>query len=304
MNDIQRKIDELIDHYRYATKVAEALGVSRMALANWRDGKVEISDENRTRVEMLHAEKIVVPSLTKGDTDRVVKEILRTDFSPWLENFDIVTEISRQNAFGSLEIELDVGPEEFDNAMTETVIEKDIERSRYLQMVNLGNLTMRIIEESLEGRIGPIGIGTIKEWHYALFQGVRRDAGRFSTHMRIIPAVDIPLTHPEDIEEEMALWVREFAEAENLFSIAKGHESFELIHPFGDGNGRVGRLIMVCQCTKQGLLPPLIDKQNKALYYSVLKSAQLEGNINALTWFLARSILRQKERLERAKKRR
>lgn len=49
------------------------------------------------------------------------------------------------------------------------------------------------------------------------------------------------------------------------------HEAFESIHPFQDGNGRVGRLVMFKECLKYGVMPFIIDAEHKAYYYRGLK---------------------------------
>ena len=56
--------------------------------------------------------------------------------------------------------------------------------------------------------------------------------------------------------------------------IAGFHVNFELIHPFGDGNGRVGRLLMAVQCLTAGYLPLVIENEKKLEYYEVLEYAQ------------------------------
>lgn len=50
------------------------------------------------------------------------------------------------------------------------------------------------------------------------------------------------------------------------------HHKFESIHPFEDGNGRVGRLIMFKECLKNGITPFIIDVEHQAFYYRGLKN--------------------------------
>ena len=49
------------------------------------------------------------------------------------------------------------------------------------------------------------------------------------------------------------------------------HVRFERIHPFQDGNGRVGRLIMFKECLKYGIVPFIIEDNLKMFYYRGLK---------------------------------
>jgi len=54
------------------------------------------------------------------------------------------------------------------------------------------------------------------------------------------------------------------------------HHKFESIHPFQDGNGRVGRIIMFKECLANGILPFIIDHEHKLFYYRGLKEFQNE----------------------------
>jgi Fic family protein len=80
-------------------------------------------------------------------------------------------------------------------------------------------------------------------------------------------------TLPENVETEMnklSDWYHSHAEI--LFeNIIEYHYRFEEIHPFQDGNGRVGRLIMFRECLKNGHIPFIIDDNDKQFYYRGLK---------------------------------
>ena len=64
----------------------------------------------------------------------------------------------------------------------------------------------------------------------------------------------------------------------NIFAIAEFHSNFELIHPFGDGNGRIGRLLMVQQCLELKYPPIIIENKNKSEYYDVLEYSQRKSS--------------------------
>lgn len=77
--------------------------------------------------------------------------------------------------------------------------------------------------------------------------------------------------------------------------IAKTHAIFELIHPFGDGNGRTGRLIMFIQALQHNITPPLVLKERKRAYYKYLESADITEGYDLLAMFIAESILKTDE---------
>jgi len=87
-------------------------------------------------------------------------------------------------------------------------------------------------------------------------------------------------TLPENVETDMHKlnqWYLSLSEI--VFeNIVEYHFRFETIHPFQDGNGRVGRLIMFRECLKNGIIPFIIDDEHKLFYYRGLKEfAQVRG---------------------------
>lgn len=62
----------------------------------------------------------------------------------------------------------------------------------------------------------------------------------------------------------------------NIEDIIEFHQQFESIHPFQDGNGRVGRLIMFKECLANNIIPFIIDEEHKYFYYRGLKNWKKE----------------------------
>lgn len=74
---------------------------------------------------------------------------------------------------------------------------------------------------------------------------------------------------PENVGKEMSNLISYYNNKKNktLVDIIEFHVEFERIHPFQDGNGRVGRLIMVKECLKYNIVPFIISDDLKILYY-------------------------------------
>ena len=72
------------------------------------------------------------------------------------------------------------------------------------------------------------------------------------------------------------------AEKITLYDIAKFHAQFENIHPFQDGNGRVGRMIILKQCLDHNIVPMIIRDIHKAEYNRYLNKAQHEQDYKGL----------------------
>lgn len=83
----------------------------------------------------------------------------------------------------------------------------------------------------------------------------------------------IKTTKTKDVEKEMRNLLKKYnrKKSKSFEEIIEFHYMFERIHPFQDGNGRVGRLIMFKECLKNNIVPFIIDESLKEFYYRGLK---------------------------------
>ena len=83
----------------------------------------------------------------------------------------------------------------------------------------------------------------------------------------------INTSSPENVEgdlDELLIWYNDLKN-KKIEDIIEFHVRFELIHPFGDGNGRVGRIIMYKECLKNNIIPFIILDKDKPYYIRGLK---------------------------------
>ncbi len=85
-------------------------------------------------------------------------------------------------------------------------------------------------------------------------------------------------TLPENVAREMRQLLEDYntLPSKDLKDLVAFHVAFERIHPFQDGNGRVGRLILLKECLKHGIVPFIIEDDLKLFYYRGLREWQNE----------------------------
>ncbi|WP_346911309.1 Fic family protein [Faecalicatena orotica] len=135
------------------------------------------------------------------------------------------------------------------------------------------NYMLDTCEEILSQRL-------IKEYHYRLKAGVFEDIangypiGEYRNRRNMVS--DIMTSTPENVEEDMKVLLEDYnsKEPHSLKDLAKFHARFEKIHPFQDGNGRAGRMILFKECLRSCVMPFIIGDDRKAEYYECLNNAQ------------------------------
>lgn len=117
----------------------------------------------------------------------------------------------------------------------------------------------------------------IKQLHYVLKSGTsdsRKAWFAVGDYKKLVNEVGgKETTSPENVPAELRKLIKKYntAKTKSLQEIIEFHYEFESIHPFQDGNGRVGRLIMFKECLRSGITPFIIEDDMKEYYYRGLK---------------------------------
>lgn len=143
---------------------------------------------------------------------------------------------------------------------------------------------MQFICDNLE-ELPPLSLELIKKIHFLLCQNaIDGMAGAFKTIPNMIIGAGFTPVPPYMVITELQEWIWNLeAQLENqekegiIEAICRQHIAFERIHPFSDGNGRVGRALMVYTCLQKGIAPIVVTKEDKAEYISYLNTEDVIG---------------------------
>lgn len=141
-------------------------------------------------------------------------------------------------------------------------------------------------EFMLDNISASIDIDFIRDLHALLMDRIHRESGIFKKNDNAILGANFETTKKEFVLQEMKFWISEiYSELDSAESIpticqiiAKYHIVFEKIHPFADGNDRIGRLLINKLLIEKNLLPVVILNKEKLKYYDYLANE----NINEL----------------------
>lgn len=135
----------------------------------------------------------------------------------------------------------------------------------------------RCIDLAIEGANTKLSESFIKQLHYILKTGTtdaQKSWFKVGDYKMIENEVGGSETvRPEDVASEMKALLADYnSKSEITFDdILDFHVRFESIHPFQDGNGRVGRLIMFKECLKHNIVPFIITEELKMFYCRGIK---------------------------------
>lgn len=135
----------------------------------------------------------------------------------------------------------------------------------------------RCIDIIIDQARSPLSEKLIKELHLVLQNGTsdsRKEWFSVGDYKKLPNEVGgIETTAPEEVPVKIRKLLAEYNSKRNktIDDIINFHVNFERIHPFQDGNGRVGRLIMFKECLKYNIVPFIVEDNLKLYYYRGLK---------------------------------
>lgn len=140
----------------------------------------------------------------------------------------------------------------------------------------------RCIDQVIDTAKSNLSEKLIKEIHLILKNGTsdnRKDGSAVGDYKNMPNEVGgMETALPEEVRDRMKVLLLKYNSIRNinLEDIIDFHVQFERIHPFQDGNGRVGRLIMLKECLRYNIVPFIIEDDIKMFYYQGLKQWNTE----------------------------
>ena len=147
-----------------------------------------------------------------------------------------------------------------------------------------------------------LSVSIIKEVHADLTDRLQYDKGQFKKNENLIIGADFQTASPSEtpflvqqLVDNLEYRLENAAtDEEKLERILDAHIQFERIHPFSDGNGRTGRVIMNYSLLQEGFPPLIIEKETKATYIELLAKQDLDGFMSFAKEILAKEQKRMK----------
>lgn len=137
----------------------------------------------------------------------------------------------------------------------------------------------------------PLSQELIKKFHFELKSGVFEDRangyaiGDYKKRPNMVGMYHT--VRPENVLSEMEKLLNwYFEQSIDISVIAEFHAKYECIHPFQDGNGRTGRIILFRECLKNNIIPAIIEDDNRNIYVEALRQYREEKSVKKMVELL------------------
>ena len=263
-------------------EIAEALEVKPATISKYESGMLEPNIESLKKLAKLF--DISIDELLKEDNFDISKinilEVLREQKDMKLKgNLYHNTQITF--AYNTNHIEGSKLTEDQTRYIYETntlISEKDsiTDIDDVLETAN----HFKLVDYMLEIADKNLTVDIIKEFHKILKEGTsdsRKEWFNVGEYKKLPnEAGNIKTTEPKNVVRDMGKLLEWYNSLEKITinEIIEFHSKFEKIHPFQDGNGRVGRIIMFKECLKNNIVPFIILDKDKLFYYRGLNQYQ------------------------------
>lgn len=138
----------------------------------------------------------------------------------------------------------------------------------------------------------PLSLRLIREFHALVLNNDIENRGKFKQSNNEILGADFETVPYYLVEEKLTELIDKFNNSDEdiITKVSCFHADFEKIHPFIDGNGRTGRLLLNLELMKNGYPITVIRNEDREEYYNVLGAAQTNSDYSLIINFMKQSI--------------
>ena len=138
----------------------------------------------------------------------------------------------------------------------------------------------------------PLSIRLIREFHALVLNDDIENRGKFKQSNNEILGTNFETVPYYLVEEKLMELIDKYNNSRDdiIAKVSCFHADFEKIHPFINGNGRTGRLLLNLELMKNGYPITVIRNEDRDEYYTALETAQVESNYNLLADFIEKSV--------------
>lgn len=279
-------------------KLALKLGVSFPTLNSWINSKSQPRKSAEERINELYLTYTGGKTIPKNELEAkknalkkmskeyisVLKEI--TQYPDIRDQFTLSLTYNTNSIEGSTLTEEETAEVLFQNkALANKTLVEQLEAKNH-------QTAWEFLLRYLESGFQVIDEALILKLHGILMNGIRDDAGLYRRYGVRIVGANIPTANHIKIPDLMQSLITDIGRKEEdvLGHAAKIHSRFEKIHPFSDGNGRIGRLLIHAMLLKKNLPPAVIKQEHKQLYYTYLNKSQRSNDSSLLEDFICDAV--------------
>ena len=170
------------------------------------------------------------------------------------------------------------------SVLVDGYVPRAIDMRELNEVLNYKAFMTFLVEHSTSGT--PLSLSLIREVHAILCKdAIESMPGQFKQRPNMIIGAAFTPTPPYLVPSALTDWISNLAaqmdaavsDSDKVLAICRQHIAFEHIHPFPDGNGRVGRALMVYSCFLDEITPIVIPVDRRKEYINYLNTEDLQG---------------------------
>ncbi|MHB1163125.1 MAG: Fic family protein [Minisyncoccota bacterium] len=181
--------------------------------------------------------------------------------------------------------------EETEKILLQIDLDRFVSQREFFEAKNLAHVTEYIETKAKEMELS---LSLMLLLHKMLISNIRDDiAGRFRTGDEWVRVGSHIGADPKDIEQKLVAMLSAYHGGKDghiVPRIARLHLAFEVVHPFNDGNGRIGRVLNNYELIREGYVPINIAFANRARYYAAFKEYEEKDSTSIMEEIVGRAL--------------